>query len=132
MDKCVDGWSMNLWMNKCHRNFASSNKSMWKICFKSMILVHKTYKLWMNEFCMTFITKSWDAKFLMPSYRMHVYNTCKISLSHQSLLRFLCFFFFYPNLVSFENLNESLGYEDFYITLVKYLSWENFFTSYLT
>jgi hypothetical protein len=32
------------------------------------------------------------------------------------------FIFFYPNLVSFENLNESLGYEDFYITLVKYLS----------
>jgi hypothetical protein len=89
MDKCVGGWSMNLWMNKCHTNFASFNKSMWKICFQHMILMHKMYKLWMNEFCTIFITKLWDAKFMMHSYRMHVYNTCKISLSHQSLLGFL-------------------------------------------
>jgi hypothetical protein len=25
-DKCVDGWSMKLWMNECHTNFASSYK----------------------------------------------------------------------------------------------------------
>jgi hypothetical protein len=87
-NKCVDEWNMNLWMNKCHTSFASSNKSMWKICFQCMILVHKMYKLWMNEFCTIFITKLWDVKFVMPSYRMHVYNTCKIYLSKQYLLWF--------------------------------------------
>jgi len=25
--KCVDIWNMNLWMNECHMDFASFNKS---------------------------------------------------------------------------------------------------------
>jgi hypothetical protein len=47
-DKCVDGWSTNLWMNECHTNFASSNKSVCQTGFQCIILVHETYKLWMN------------------------------------------------------------------------------------
>jgi len=35
------------------------------MCFQYMILVHETYELQMNEFCMISITKSWDAKFMM-------------------------------------------------------------------
>jgi hypothetical protein len=33
--------------------------------FQCMILVHETYKLWINEFCMIFIIKSWVVKFVM-------------------------------------------------------------------
>jgi len=65
MDKCVDGWSRNLWMSDCHMNFAFSYKSMCQMCFQCMILMLETYELWMNEFCTIFIIKSWNAKFVM-------------------------------------------------------------------
>jgi hypothetical protein len=65
MNKCVDKWSMNLWMNECHTNFASSFKFVCQMCFQSMILMRERYELWMNEFCMIFVTKSWDVKFVM-------------------------------------------------------------------
>jgi hypothetical protein len=56
---------MNIWMNECHMNFMSSYKSMCQMCFQCIILVCETYELWMNKFCMIFITNSWDAKFMM-------------------------------------------------------------------
>jgi hypothetical protein len=65
MDKSVDGWNTNLWMKKCHMNFTPCYKSMCQICFQCMILVCEIYELWMNEFCMISITKSWNAKFVM-------------------------------------------------------------------
>jgi hypothetical protein len=34
-------------------------------CFQCTISMCKTYKLWMNEFCMIFTTKSWDVVFVM-------------------------------------------------------------------
>jgi hypothetical protein len=57
MDKCVDGWSTNQWMNKCDTNFSSFNKFMCQICFQWMILVCEMYELWMYEFYTIFITK---------------------------------------------------------------------------
>jgi hypothetical protein len=65
MDKCVNEWNMNLWMNECHTNFISPYKFVFQMCFQCTILVCKMYKLWMNEFCMIFITKSWNVKFVM-------------------------------------------------------------------
>ncbi len=62
MDKRVDGWSTNLWMNECHTNFTSSYKSMCEMCFQCMILMCETYKSWMNKFCMISIIKLWDVK----------------------------------------------------------------------
>jgi hypothetical protein len=38
---------------------------MGQMCFQCMILMLETYELWMNEFCMIFIIKSWNAKFVM-------------------------------------------------------------------
>jgi hypothetical protein len=35
------------------------------MCFQGMISMHDMYDLWMNKFCMIFITKSWDAKFVI-------------------------------------------------------------------
>jgi hypothetical protein len=35
------------------------------MCFQCIILVREMYELWMNEFCMIFITKSRDIKFVM-------------------------------------------------------------------
>ncbi len=34
-------------------------------CFQCMILMCEMYKLWMNEFYIISITKSWDVKFMM-------------------------------------------------------------------
>jgi hypothetical protein len=68
VDKCADGWSMNLWMNKCYTYFASSNKFMSQTCFQCTILMCDMYKLWMNKFCMNSITKSWDVKFVTKSW----------------------------------------------------------------
>ncbi len=65
MKNCVDDWNINLWMNECHTNFASSYKSMCQMCFQCMILVCETYKLWMKFFCTISITKSWDVKFVI-------------------------------------------------------------------
>ncbi len=38
------------------------------MCFECIILVSEMYKLWMNKFCMIFITKSWFAKFATHEY----------------------------------------------------------------
>jgi hypothetical protein len=65
MDKCVDGWSTNLWMNKCYMNFTFSNKSLSQMYFQCTISIHEMYELWMNKFCTPSITKLWDAKFVM-------------------------------------------------------------------
>jgi hypothetical protein len=65
MDKCVDKWNMNLWMNECDTNFSSSYKFVCQICFQCMISMCETYELWMNEFCTIFITKSWNVTFVM-------------------------------------------------------------------
>jgi len=56
MNKCVNERNMNLWMNECHMNFISPYKFVFQMCFQCIILVCKTYKLWMNEFCMISIT----------------------------------------------------------------------------
>ncbi len=48
MDKCVDKWSTNLWMNECHTNFTSSNKFVCQVCFQCTILICEMYELWMN------------------------------------------------------------------------------------
>jgi hypothetical protein len=37
MDKCVDKWNMNLWMNECHTNFTSSNKFICQMYSQCMI-----------------------------------------------------------------------------------------------
>jgi hypothetical protein len=60
-----DGWSMNLWMNEYHMDFASSYKSVFQMCFQCMILMCKMYELWMNKFCTISIIKLWDVKFVM-------------------------------------------------------------------
>ncbi len=65
IDKCDDGWNINLWMNKCHIDFASSNKIVCQMCFQCTIFVCEMYELWMNEFCMISIITSWNAKFVM-------------------------------------------------------------------
>jgi hypothetical protein len=69
MDKCVNRWSTNLWMNECHVNFTSFYKSICQMCFQSTISMCETYKLWMNKFCTISIIKTWDAKFVIqPNY----------------------------------------------------------------
>jgi hypothetical protein len=35
------------------------------MCFQCMILMFETNKLWMNEFCTSFIIKLWNVKFVM-------------------------------------------------------------------
>jgi hypothetical protein len=52
-------------MNECHTNFTSFYKYVCQICFQCMILVCETCKLWMNEFCMIFIIKLWNVKFVI-------------------------------------------------------------------
>jgi len=66
MDKSVDTWNTNLWMNKCHTNFSSSYKFMFWMCFHYTILMHEMY-----EFCAIFIIKSWDVKFVMHGSMTH-------------------------------------------------------------
>jgi hypothetical protein len=46
------------------------------MCFQCMILVCKMYKLWMNEFCTIFISKSGDDKFLMGQPKLLSSKTC--------------------------------------------------------
>jgi hypothetical protein len=58
MNKCVNERNMNLWMNECHMNFISPYKFVFQMCFQCIILVCKTYELWMNEFCMISITNN--------------------------------------------------------------------------
>jgi hypothetical protein len=65
LDKCVDGWNTNIWMNECHTSFASCYKFVCQMCFQCTILIRETYDLWMNEFFMIFIIKSWVVKFVM-------------------------------------------------------------------
>jgi hypothetical protein len=62
MNKCVNEWNMNLWMNECHMNFISPYKFMFQMCFQCIILVCKMYELWMNEFCMISITSNESTK----------------------------------------------------------------------
>jgi hypothetical protein len=69
IDKCVDRWNMNLWMNKCHMNFASSYKYVCQMCIQCMISMCETYKLWMNYFCMISIVKSIGVKFVMIDHK---------------------------------------------------------------
>jgi hypothetical protein len=38
------------------------------MCFQWAILVHETYKLWINKFNTIFIIKSWDLKFVMHTH----------------------------------------------------------------
>jgi hypothetical protein len=61
MDKCVDEWNTNLWMNECHMNFASFYKFMCQMCFQCMTLMCEMYELCMNKFYTISIIKSWDA-----------------------------------------------------------------------
>jgi hypothetical protein len=35
------------------------------MCFQWLISMYEIYELWMNKFCTIFVTKSWDAKFVM-------------------------------------------------------------------
>jgi hypothetical protein len=35
------------------------------MCFQCTISMCETYELWINEFCMNFIIKLWDVKFVM-------------------------------------------------------------------
>jgi hypothetical protein len=79
-DNYVNGWSTNLWMNECHTNFTPSDKSMFQMCFQYMILVHETYKLWLNKFCTISIIKSWNAKFMMQYCKKY-----KDNISNQSI-----------------------------------------------
>jgi hypothetical protein len=72
MDKCVDEWSMNLWINECHINFASSYKYVCQMCFQCTILMCEKYELWINEFCMIFIIKSWNVKFVMLVWKNEI------------------------------------------------------------
>jgi hypothetical protein len=39
--------------------------------FQYVISTHETYKLWMNEFCIIFIIKTWDAKFMVNILRTY-------------------------------------------------------------
>ncbi len=57
MNKCVENWNTNLWMNECHMNFTSSYKFVCQMCFQCMISMCEMYK-----FCMIFIVKVWDVK----------------------------------------------------------------------
>jgi len=58
---------MNLWMNKCYTNFASSYKYVCQMCFQCMISMYEMYKLQMNKFCMIFIANAWNVKFMMST-----------------------------------------------------------------
>jgi len=60
MNKCVNRWNTNLWMNKCHMSFAPPFKFVSQIYFQCMILMYE-----MNKFCMISISKSWYVKFVM-------------------------------------------------------------------
>ncbi len=68
MDKCVNRWSTNLWMNECHTNFTFFDKSICQMCFQCTISMCETYELWMNKFCTISIIKTWDTKFIQPNY----------------------------------------------------------------
>jgi hypothetical protein len=35
------------------------------MCFRCTISMCETYELWINEFCMIYITKLWNVKFVM-------------------------------------------------------------------
>jgi len=52
-------------MNECYTNFTSSYKYVCQMCFQCMILMCEMYKLWMNVFCMIFVSKLWNVKFVM-------------------------------------------------------------------
>jgi len=65
IDKCVDNWNINLWMNEYHMNFASSYKFMCQMCFQCTISMCEMYELWMNKICMISIIKLWNVKFVM-------------------------------------------------------------------
>jgi len=50
MDKCVDGWSMNLWMNECYTNFAPYYINLCVKCVFNVqyqCMKHMNYE-WMN------------------------------------------------------------------------------------
>jgi hypothetical protein len=53
------------WTNATQISHLPINLCVLRMCFQCMILIHETYELWMDEFCMIFITKSWNAKFMM-------------------------------------------------------------------
>jgi hypothetical protein len=59
MNKYVNAWSMNLWMNECHMNFISPYKFVFQMCFQCIILVCKMYKLWMISITSNEITNLW-------------------------------------------------------------------------
>jgi hypothetical protein len=70
-NKCVDKWSTNLWRNKFHTNFTSSNKFMCQMCFQCTISMRDTYKLWMSKCYMVSICKLWNVKFVMMFAMTH-------------------------------------------------------------
>jgi hypothetical protein len=64
MDKCVNGCSTNLWLNKCHTNFTSSYKFVWNM-FSMHDISTWNIQIMNDKFCMISIIKLWDAKFLI-------------------------------------------------------------------
>jgi hypothetical protein len=85
MDKCVNKWNMNIWMNKCHTNFAYFYKSMCQMCFQCIISMHEMYKLWTNEFCTIFIINLWDVKFVVCLCRF-IWHLFLKHLNHQGFI----------------------------------------------
>jgi hypothetical protein len=77
MDKCVNEWSTNVWMNECHTNFSSS-------CIFSNEFSMHNISAWnlqiMNEqFETIFITKSWDVLFLMANPQINNSHVVKLN-----------------------------------------------------
>ncbi len=83
MDKCVGKWSMNLWMNKYHTNFASFYKSMYKTCFQCMISMCETYELWMNK-CHTNFASFY--KCVSNVFSMHDINVWNVQIMNEQIL----------------------------------------------
>jgi hypothetical protein len=53
---------MNEWMS---HEFHIFYKFVCQECFQCTILMYERYELWINSFCMIFIPKSWNVKFIM-------------------------------------------------------------------
>jgi hypothetical protein len=80
MDKCVGKWSMNLWMNKYHTNFASFYKSMYQIDIMHWKHMCETYELWMNKCHTNF------ASFYKYVYQMHNINVWNVQIMNELIL----------------------------------------------
>jgi hypothetical protein len=44
---------------------SSSYQCVCQMCFQHMTSMHEMDELWMNEFCMIFISKLWNVKFVL-------------------------------------------------------------------